>query len=304
MCCKPGDQVCLLLPVEQESSPAAAVRTMPPPASRGRVLALLRNFLVGDDSRTRRLLDALQRMLADPGSAGAAWYARGFLSVDDAHAAWAATHDAPGNPIIVVEGPVMRTILSDIPWAGRSTAAAGTGRQSRPLAELGHEVIAIDASAAMLGVLREKRAALTVIQASIDALPIADASVDPIVRSLALTHVARLEPAMHEFCRVLRPGGHVVLSDIHPVFVAVGGQAAFKDGAGRRFWLRNETHWTGDYLRAFHEAGLAVERCEEVPCPSSASLQWTSSPGASIDLLDTALSGLPMVLIWVLRAPG
>jgi SAM-dependent methyltransferase len=43
-------------------------------------------------------------------------------------------------------------------------------------------------------------------------LPLADDSADIIVCGLALNHVPALQPVMAEFARVLRPGGHLVIS--------------------------------------------------------------------------------------------
>ena len=239
-------------------------------------------------------------MLADPASPEAAWHDRRFLPPGVAYSHWAATYDTPGNPVVDGEEPVMREILSGLAAGTALDAGAGTGRQSALLHQLGHEVIALDANRAMLAVLRGRMRGVAAVQASLEALPLGDRSLDLVVCSLALTHVSRLEPAMREFRRVVRPGGHIVLSDVHPVFVMVGVQAAFNDGDGRRFWTRNETHWPSDYLRAFRESGLTVERCEELPCPTGV---FEQRPGAAAEVVDIALAGVPMVLIWVLSVP-
>jgi ubiquinone/menaquinone biosynthesis C-methylase UbiE len=44
-----------------------------------------------------------------------------------------------------------------------------------------------------------------------------------VVSALALTHVPALAPVMAEFVRVQRPGGHVVISDIHVMSLYLGG---------------------------------------------------------------------------------
>ncbi|WP_241582192.1 class I SAM-dependent methyltransferase, partial [Rosenbergiella nectarea] len=53
-------------------------------------------------------------------------------------------------------------------------------------------------------------------------LPVEDGAVDLVVCALALAHVPDLEPVLAEFARVLRPGGHLVISDMHPEVVARG----------------------------------------------------------------------------------
>ena len=64
--------------------------------------------------------------------------------------------------------------------------------------------------------------------------------------------------------RVVRPGGYVVTTDIHPITVATGGaQALFRRADGSRGVTVNYQHWVSDYVRAFVDAGFVIERCEE-----------------------------------------
>src|SRR5690606_42106714 len=68
-----------------------------------------------------------------------------------------------------------------------------------------------------------------------DALPILlDASVDAAVCGLALVHLPDLRPAFAELARVVRPGGRIVVSGVHPFLVALGWQAQFTAADGGR----------------------------------------------------------------------
>ena len=132
-------------------------------------------------------------------------------------------------------------------------------------------------------------------------LPVDSESVDVAVCALALEHVAELDAAVAELARVLRPGGRLLLSDLHPVAVAVGGAAYFQDAAGGAGVVRGYRHLHGDYLRAFKNAGLDVEQCleplighEEVQMQGPAAI---FAPAAA----EAAYLGLPMALIWELR---
>jgi len=107
----------------------------------------------------------------------------------------------------------------------------------------------VDTSPEMLAAARRRLPDADLRQASLESLPFADASFDLAVCSLALTHVPSptLDVAIAELARVLRPGGRLVLSDIHPAFVAVlDGQARFGGG-----FVRNHIHLPSAYLAAF-----------------------------------------------------
>lgn len=92
-------------------------------------------------------------------------------------------------------------------------------------------------------------------------LPIRDQAIDLTVCGLALTHLEDLRPPIAELARVTKTGGHVVISDIHPFSVALGGHALFRDVEERSAVVRNHQHWHSHYIEAFEEAGLRIRGC-------------------------------------------
>jgi SAM-dependent methyltransferase len=133
----------------------------------------------------------------------------------------------------------------------------------------------------------------------LETLPVDDASVDLAVCALALTHCPTLAPPIRELARVVRPGGRVLLADVHPLVVWLGGHALFRDAAGRLAFVRNLAHPHSAYLAAFAEAGLVVERCLEPPV-TPADLPPAPTPELA-DAQRVAFVGLPGSLIWDLR---
>ena len=81
--------------------------------------------------------------------------------------------------------------------------------------------------------------------------------------ALALVHVPGLAPVLAEFARVLRPGGHLVISDVHHELVMLGSVVHAPGPAGEPGLAPTYRHSTGDYLRAALPVGLRVRRCEE-----------------------------------------
>jgi 2-polyprenyl-3-methyl-5-hydroxy-6-metoxy-1,4-benzoquinol methylase len=93
----------------------------------------------------------------------------------------------------------------------------GTGSLSLSLARHVARVHAIDGSDAMLSTARHRLQSLsnvTVASGSLEALPLADASLDAAVLMLVLHHVAEPSRVLKEARRVLRDGGRLLIADM------------------------------------------------------------------------------------------
>jgi SAM-dependent methyltransferase len=87
---------------------------------------------------------------------------------------------------------------------------AGTGKLTRVIAQLGHDVHATDPDPEMLKILEREVPGARTAEAGAEDIPLADASVDAVIAAQAF-HWFDLERALPEIARVLRPGGHVCL---------------------------------------------------------------------------------------------
>jgi len=108
--------------------------------------------------------------------------------------------------------------LADPHWTV-GDLGCGTGTLAAALAPMVHQVIAVDASPAMLAAARARTAACPNVQVrdgTLEALPIADGSLDVALCLLVLHHVAEPLRVLHEARRVLRPGGRLLISDMRP----------------------------------------------------------------------------------------
>jgi ubiquinone/menaquinone biosynthesis C-methylase UbiE len=87
---------------------------------------------------------------------------------------------------------------------------AGTGKLTRVLTGLGHDVHATDPDDEMLAVLEQQVPGVPTAVAGAEDIPLADASVDAVVAGQAF-HWFDLDRALPEIARVLRPQGRVCL---------------------------------------------------------------------------------------------
>jgi 2-polyprenyl-3-methyl-5-hydroxy-6-metoxy-1,4-benzoquinol methylase len=93
----------------------------------------------------------------------------------------------------------------------------GTGSLSLALARHVAHVHAIDGSSAMLDAARQRlhgQSNVTIAAGSLEALPLADASLDVAVLMLVLHHVAEPSRVLKEARRVVRAGGRLLIADM------------------------------------------------------------------------------------------
>jgi hypothetical protein len=113
-----------------------------------------------------------------------------------------------------------------------------------------------------------------------------------------------------------RPGGDLVISDVHCELVTRGSVIKARGPAGEPCIVDTYRHPIGDYLRAGLSLGLQVRRCEEPgvaaqgggpPEPASEIGPWGDWPWTLMDyvpLAARAASGRPSLVVWHFRLPA
>lgn len=113
-----------------------------------------------------------------------------------------------------LSGDALLALAPATPGPQLLDAGCGTGWFSRYWRQRGHQVTALDLSAAMLRQARLQQAADHYLSGDIDALPIASQSMDVVWSNLAVQWSDDLRAALHQFVRVTRPGGCVLFSTL------------------------------------------------------------------------------------------
>jgi malonyl-CoA O-methyltransferase len=188
-----------------------------------------------------------------------------LLDPQVAYELWAATYPPyPHNALMALEQEVVLSMLPDVSGATVVDAGCGTGRYLRLLRARGAIAFGVDLSERMLTRAHDDGEA--VARGSICALPIEPAAVDVVVCGLALGDVADLERALAEMARVVRPGGCVVYSVVHPIGERAGWSRTFT-AEGRQNAVATCWHSLEDHRRACAVAGLHITGWQEPVLP-------------------------------------
>ena len=238
---------------------------------------------------------------------------------------WAPSYDTQSNQLLEIEQPIVREILDGLPVGVALDAACGTGRHAAYVASLGHTVIGVDASPGMLAVAREKVPQATFQQGDLHALPLADDSVDLVICAIALAHVEEIDGPFREFARVLRPGGHLVVSDQRGSVGDIKMPFFTDESDGELGYVPLYPRRASEYLAAALPLGFQVRRCEEpfVPSPLLDDEGRTVHDGErlppqdpdeppytwalhaeAIEATNAAWAGKPSSIIWHFQLPG
>lgn len=102
--------------------------------------------------------------------------------------------------------------LGDVSGKTVADVGCGKGRFARIVAERnpGARVVALDLAEAML---RSADPGLSRVAASMTALPLATASCDGAYATESLEHAIDIEAAVAELCRIVKPGGRILIID-------------------------------------------------------------------------------------------
>lgn len=189
--------------------------------------------------------------------------AREIARIDpqSAYGLWASAYPPrPHNPLMEVEQETVLALLPDVRGLTVLDAGCGSGRYLRELGARGARAIGMDLSPEMLDRARQTTTRIT--RADLRALPFDAMSIDLVVCGLALGDLAEIELALMEIGRVLRPGGRVIYSVVHPAGEAAGWSRTFESD-GKQWAIDGFWHSLDRHRQACAAAGLAIEEWRE-----------------------------------------
>ena len=180
---------------------------------------------------------------------------------------WAAVYDTNGNPMQALEWHAVSNLFGSVAGLSVLDLGCGTGRHALHLANNGAIVTGLDFSDGMLTEARQKPGADEVTFLSHDLhepLPFDDHGFDLVFSGLVLEHLKDLELFFQEIHRVLKSGGRVIVSAMHPAMFLRGSQARFTDPtSGDLVQPGSIDHKLGDMVMAAVGAGFTLDAIDE-----------------------------------------
>ncbi|MEM8788814.1 MAG: class I SAM-dependent methyltransferase [Pseudomonadota bacterium] len=150
---------------------------------------------------------------------------------DHSAAGWLAAIGDAGDPTrrYVLDAPM----LDALPAAGMALdIGCGEGRFCRMMTDRGLTAVGIDPTRALIDAARARDPGGAYVRAGAEALPFADRSFDVAVFYLTLIDIADHRVAIAEAARVLRPGGWLLIANLHDYTTA-----------RPRDWVGEGAHW-------------------------------------------------------------
>jgi ubiquinone/menaquinone biosynthesis C-methylase UbiE len=216
-------------------------------------------------------------------------------AVREVFAVAAAAYDR-GNPLLALERPETEALLPLLAGKDVLDVGCGTGHYARLAAAMGARVaIAFDVTPEMIA--KAPRPALV---GDAGRLPFADASLDVAIAALLLSFVKDLEASVKEIARVLRPGGVLIASDLHPVASERGWHRSFTGANGERMVIDAPPPQLARVEAALQDAGFALEKKIEPAIDERLRPAFVAAGRRDFD----SLSGTPLLQLFLARKAG
>lgn len=169
---------------------------------------------------------------------------------------WARTYDSTPNPLLALERRLMKGLLKSVRGQIVIDVACGTGYWTRMLEQAGAIVFGFDQCPEMIDQAhRIDEDQGRYFLADVLAAAVRSKTADLTLCSLAASYFPDLTMAMSEMARITRPGGRVIVSDMHPAAMAAGWKRSYR--AAQDVFEIEHRQWSQQaFIDAARTAGL------------------------------------------------
>jgi ubiquinone/menaquinone biosynthesis C-methylase UbiE len=186
----------------------------------------------------------------------------------EAYDIWSVNYDdQPGNLMLDLDDTLFSDLLQDLNLARKQVAdiGCGTGRHwDKLLKHKPKSLTGFDVSAGMLKRLEQKFPKAQTYQITDNLFAdVPDQSYNAIISTLTIAHIKNIEEALQAWCRILKPGGDIIITDFHPGTLAYGGKRTFKHH-NKQIAVQNYVHQLAEIKEIMLNNNFILAAQEEV----------------------------------------
>jgi malonyl-CoA O-methyltransferase len=186
-----------------------------------------------------------------------------LLSPLESYRLWSQTWESDPSAIVALESRWLSPWLAGLVGKVFLDLSCGVGRWLIHAKAQGANAFGTDLCHEMLLQARKKTAlAGRLALADTRRLPLADACADIALCSLSLGHITPIEAAVTELARIVRPGGHLIVSDFHPGALRHGWKRTFRSN-GELYEVESYPYTTDHLIECAGRSGLVLQELLE-----------------------------------------
>jgi malonyl-CoA O-methyltransferase len=187
------------------------------------------------------------------------------LSPLESYRLWSQTWESDASAIVALESRWLTPWLAGLKGKVFLDLSCGVGRWLIHAQAQGATVFGTDLCREMLFEAKKKtKLAGRLALADTGCLPFANACADVALCALSLGHITPLESAVTELARVVRPGGHLIVTDFHPGALRHGWKRTFRSD-GELYEVETHPYTTDRLIECAGRDGLVLQELLE-PC--------------------------------------
>jgi len=165
---------------------------------------------------------------------------------ETAYNLWAAEYDSqPDNMMLAWDEDIFSRMINTMDLHNKIIAdiGCGTGRHWGKIYDRqAKKLIGFDVSEGMLTMLKQKfPESETYHLLNGELKELENQSCDIIFSTLTIAHIKNAKKALHEWNRILKAGGEIIITDYHPTALAKGGRRTF-NYHGKTIAVKNYVH--------------------------------------------------------------
>ena len=187
------------------------------------------------------------------------------MDINNAYNSWAAQYDTNDNKTRDLEALALQKILQGKTYNHCLEVGCGTGKNTEFLLTICDQITAIDLSAGMLDIAKNKIKSDKVNFIEVDITKdwsFTNQTYDLVTFSLMLEHIEELHAVFQKLAKVTATGSQVYIGELHPFKQYAGSKARFETESGTHVVTCFNHHVT-DFIQAANAYGFQLIQLDE-----------------------------------------